>query len=152
MLDRKVPWGKIPPAHRHLYEAAEKVEWDEWLARGSVQVCTLADSRLIEKQYDKSRIIGLRFVYRDKNASIRTPQSPLPLRAKARLCAQAFNEPLARAGVIKVDSPTVQRIGINIFLQLVVNFRWQKWWRKGDIKSAFLQGKERDVSALGKLY
>ena len=74
------------------------------------------------------------------------------MRAKARLCAQAFNEPLARAGVIKVDSPTVQRIGINIFLQLVVNFRWQRWWRKGDIKSAFLQGKERDVDALGKLY
>ena len=59
---------------------------------------------------------------------------------------------MARAGVIKVDSPTVQRIGINIFLQLVVNFKWQKWWRKGDIKSAFLQGKERDVDALGKLY
>ena len=29
MLDREVPWGKIPPAHRHLYEAAEKVEWDD---------------------------------------------------------------------------------------------------------------------------
>ena len=43
MLDREVPWDTIPPTYRHLYEAAEKVEWDDWLARGSVQVCTLAD-------------------------------------------------------------------------------------------------------------
>ena len=55
MLDREVPWDKIPPAHRHLYEAAEKVEWDDWIARGSVRVCTLNESRLIEKKFDALR-------------------------------------------------------------------------------------------------
>ena len=77
---------------------------------------------------------------------------PLAVKAKARLCAQAFNEPLARAGLIKVDSPTIQRVGIMIFLQLIANFGWTQHWRKGDIKAAFLQGKERDVEANGRLY
>ena len=56
----------------------------------------LKTSKRIQSEIDPNRIIGFRFVYRDKNASIRTPQHPLSVKAKARLCAQAFNEPLAR--------------------------------------------------------
>ena len=75
---------------------------------------------------DPRRIIRLRFVYRDKNASLRTPQMPLPIKAKARLCAQASREPLAMMGQLKLDSPTVQRVGINIFLQITTNLGWFK--------------------------
>ena len=85
------------------------------------------------------------FAYRDEDVSVLTPQVPLPVKAKARLCAQAFDEPLAKAGLIKVDSPTVQRMGIMMFLQLTVNFKWKHHWRKGDVKAAFLE-------TLGKLY
>ena len=67
------------------------------------------------------------------------------------MCAQGFNEPIARQGLVQLDSPTVQRIGITIFLQLVVNFDWQTTWIKGDVSSACLQGSERD-SSKGRLF
>ena len=75
----------------------------------------------------------------------------MAIKAKARLCAQAFNEPLAKAGLIKVDAPTVQRVGVMLFLQLIVNLKWQNGWRKADVKAAFLQGKDRDAKAYGDL-
>ena len=59
---------------------------------------------------------------------------------------------MALAGLIKLDSPTVQRLGLMVFLQAVLNLRWTATWRKGDISSAFLQGKARDVDRLGRLY
>ena len=105
----------------------------------------------IYRDTPSTRFINLRFVYRDKNASIRTPQVWLPVKAKARICAQGFTEPMAKAGLVKLDSPTVQRVGIMVFLQLVANFGWTDTWRKGDVSSAFLQGTERDASK-GKLY
>ena len=106
MIDKEIPWEQIKPSEISLYKEAEDKEWNEWQQRGSARIMTPAESRKAMQTVEPSRIIGLRFVYRDKNASVRTPQTPLPVKAKARLCAQAFNEPLARAGLIKVDSPT----------------------------------------------
>ena len=54
--------------------------------------------------------------------------------------------------MIKVDSPTVQRVGVMLFVQAVVNLGWTDNWMKGDISTAFLQGEDRDVEKLGKLY
>ena len=100
MLDKEIPWEKLPKEDLKHYVQAEKAEWAEWQKRGSVRIMSLKESQHVLQTVDPARIIGLRFVYRDKNASIRTPQEPLPVKAKARLCAQAFNEPLARAGLI----------------------------------------------------
>ena len=72
--------------------------------------------------------------------------------ARARLCAQAYDEPLAKAGLVKVDAPTVQRVGVMIFCQLVVNLKWIPHWRKGDITAAFLQGQKRNITKNGRLY
>jgi len=152
LLDKEVPFDQIPERDRELYQKAEEKEWAEWIRRGSVRVMSLAESNLVNRTVERARIIGLRFVYRDKNASIRTPQTPLPVMAKARLCAQAYDEPLAKAGLIKVDAPTVQRVGVMIFLQVMVNFEWIPHWRKGDVTAAFLQGKKRDVEKNGRLY
>ena len=55
-------------------------------------------------------------------------------------------------GLIKVDAPTVQRVGVMLFLQLIANLNWQDGWRKGDVKAAFLQGKDRDTHAYADLY
>ena len=77
---------------------------------------------------------------------------PLPLKAKARICAQASHEPLARMGLVKLDSPTVQRVGVMLFLQTTVNLGWTKHLRKGDISTAFLQGEKRDVDTRGRLF
>ena len=76
----------------------------------------------------------------------------LPDKAKARIRAQASRGPMAMAGKIKVDSPTVQRVGIMLFLQVMVNLGWIDQWRSGDISTAFLQGKERGAKSRGRLY
>ena len=151
-LDKEVPYSQIDPRHRSLYHEAERKEWSSWTKNGSVRIVKGGEAKGIRSRIHKSKIIRLRFVYRDKNASIRTPQVPLPVKAKARLCAQASREPLAMMGLLKLDSPTVQRVGIGIFVQVTVNLKWQSHWRKGDITSAFLQGKGRDSEVKGELY
>jgi len=40
---------------------------------------------------------------RSRHSSICTPQAALPVKAKARLCAQASRDPLAMAGLVKLD-------------------------------------------------
>merc|ERR1712020_421213 len=129
LLDREVPYHQIPPGDRELYHFAEAKEWADWRANGSVKILAKDESASIRRTTDPRRIIRLRFVYRDKNSSIRTPQTPLPVKAKARLCAQASGEPLAQAGLIKLDSPTVQRLGLMVFLQAVLNLKWTSTWR-----------------------
>jgi hypothetical protein len=56
------------------------------------------------------------------------------------------------AGEVRLDAPTVQRIGIMVSLQLAASFGWHRNWHKGDITAAFLQGRLRDTEAFGKLY
>ena len=152
MLDKEIPYREIPPKDLDLYHKAEEKEWQDWIKNKSVKIIKGQEAKTLSRTFDPDRLINLRFVYRDKNASVRTPQTWLPVKAKARLCAQGSKEPLAKAGMVKLDSPTVQRIGIMIFLQLTANFGWYDTWRKGDISSAFLQGTERDVDAKGRLF
>jgi hypothetical protein len=106
------------------YHRAEEKEWKSWVDAECVEVVAPAEARTIKDSIDKRRLIRLRFVYRDKNAGLRTEHTPLPVKAKERLCAQGSNEPLAMAGEVRLDAPTVQRIGIMVFLQLVASFGW----------------------------
>ena len=99
MLDKEVPFSQIPSEHMKLYEEAEAKEWADWQKNGSVKTIPPGEAKQVRASTDPRRIINLRFVYRDKNASIRTPQSNLPVKAKARLCAQASMEPTALAGM-----------------------------------------------------
>ena len=115
MLDKEVPYKDIPVKDLDKYHEAESKEWQDWMKNKSVKILKGADAKQVIATTDPRRIINLRFVYRDKNASIRTPQTPLPVRAKARLCAQASREPTAMEGLAKLDSPTVQRVGMMIF-------------------------------------
>ena len=116
MLDKEVPYGQIPQKDLHLYHRAEEKEWDSWIKNESVTIWTGKDAKHLRETVERNSIINIRFVYRDKNASIRTPQMHLPIAAKARLCAQGSREPMSLAGAIKLDSPTVQRLGVTIFL------------------------------------
>ena len=70
MMDREASWEELPPSHRRLYEEAEIIEWVDWRTRGSVRICSGADSELVRRAVEEARIIGLRCVYREKNASI----------------------------------------------------------------------------------
>ena len=56
---------------RELYHFAEAKEWADWQANGSVRVLSLEESKVVRETTDRRRIIRLRFVYRDKNSSIK---------------------------------------------------------------------------------
>ena len=140
-----MPFSQIPPEHVPLYEEAEQREWASWVECGCVRVVFPDEAQQVLAQVDPRRVIGLRFVYRDKNSAIRTAGKPAEVKAKARLCAQASSEPGAVQGLVKLDSPTAQRLGVMLFIQFVLNHGWVSTWRKGDISTAFLQGKDRDT-------
>ena len=59
LLDREVPWEKIPPQHAHLYEEAEVAEWNEWNKRGSVRVCPLDESKKVNATVQLSLLVSL---------------------------------------------------------------------------------------------
>ena len=99
-LDREVPYHMIPRQDLALYEAAEIKEWKSWQDLECVEVIHPAKAKEVMKRIPRSRLIKLRFVYRDKNTALRTVQTPLPIKAKARLCAQGSREPLAMRGAL----------------------------------------------------
>ena len=152
MLDREIGFHELPEKDLSLSREAEQKEWASWRKTGCVRVVCPPEADRIREEVHRSRVIRLRYVYRDKNSSLRTPQTPLPVKAKARLCAQTSHEPLAKQGLIKLDSPTVHRVGVMIFLQLTINFGWLGRWIKGDVTSAFLQGRKRDAQTRGRLF
>eukprot|EP00974_Lingulodinium_polyedra_P069102 6690255-Lingulodinium_polyedra.AAC.1 len=58
--------------------------WNEWLEFKSVKVLTPEETKNVRATVAKKRILKSRWALRDKNASARTPSSPLELKAKAR--------------------------------------------------------------------
>ena len=137
-------YHQIPVEQRKLYHDAEKAQWDEWLKFGSAKPLSPEETAEVRRTVHKSRILRSRFVYRDKNASLRTPQKPLPVKAKARLVVAGQNCPDCASGKVRVDAPTIQRTSVLVFLQTVANLGWASSLRSGDVASAFLQGTRRD--------
>ena len=150
-LDREVPYHMIPRQDLGLYEEADRKEWKSWQDQECVEVVPPTKAKEVLKRVPRSRLIRLRFVYRDKKTALRIAQTPLPVRAKARLCTR-ISRTLGHARNIEFDSPTVRQTGLMVFLQLVATFGWHAHWRKGDITAASLQGRQRDESTLGELY
>ena len=73
LLDKEIPYSQIPQKDLELYKEAEELEWADWVKRGSVKILSITEPKRLKREMDPARIFGLRFVYRDKNASIRTP-------------------------------------------------------------------------------
>ena len=142
LLDKEVPIDKIPNTEWPAYQEAIKKEWNSWLEYDSCRVLSLEESNEIEKT-KKDRILPSRFVLRNKNAGLIAPDgTPMPLKAKARLCLAGHLCPDSLSGETQVDSPTIERLSTMIFLNLVVCFGWLDSWYVGDISNAFLQGAE----------
>ena len=106
------------------------------------------EARKLRCKISKGRILRSRFVYRDKNTSIRTPQRFVPVKAKARLAVGGQNCPDCAAGKIRTDAPTVQRTSVLVMLQIASNLGWLKSVRCGDVAAAFLKGDKREGEPL----
>ena len=75
MLDKEIPYKEILHKDLPLYHLAEIKEWDDWIKNKSVRIVKGKEVQDIYRDTPSTRFINLRFVYRDKNASIRTPQT-----------------------------------------------------------------------------
>ena len=141
-LDKEIPFKKIPPKDRDLFEKAEAKEWQSWLDYDAVEILDDEKSSRISSEKPQ-RILKSRFVYRDKHAGLVDESgNKLAVKAKARLCVQGQHCPDCSSGEVRVDAPTVQHGTLMLYLHLTVSFGWLKHWRNGDISSAFLQGAE----------
>ena len=140
MMDKEIPYERIPQQERTLYQEAEEKEWNSWKQYDSCEVLSEEESaRVLQESPD--RVLPSRYVYRNKNAGLIDEQGrPLPTRAKARLCLQGHLCPDAQTGQVQVDSPTVERVSTMLFLHLAVSYGWTQNWYIGDISNAFLQG------------
>ena len=90
---------------RALFEEAGADHWSKWLKNECVEVPSEFESKKVLYTVGKERVIASIVVYRDKNASIRTPQRELPAKAKARLVVMGQNCPDYATGRIKTELP-----------------------------------------------
>ena len=140
MMDKEIPYEKIPEQERDLYREAQEKEWTSWKQYDSCEILSEEDSARIMRECP-NRVLPSRYVYRNKNAGLVDDQGkPLPTRAKARLCLQGHLCPDAQTGQVQVDSPTVERVSTMLFLHMAVSYGWTQNWFIGDISNAFLQG------------
>lgn len=140
MMDKEVPYDKIPQHERELYRQAEEKEWGAWVEYGTVSELSPEESEYIRRNKPQL-IVRSRMVYRNKHAGLLDDEGQaLPTKAKARLCALGQFAPGVVEALTPVDSPTVQRISTFFFLHYVVCMGWLKNWRIGDVSNAFLQG------------
>ena len=140
-LDKEIPWKDIPPEQKDLFVEAKKKEWASWLKYDSVEILGKDESQKVWNE-QRSRVLGSRFVYRNKHAGMTQNGLPLPVKAKARLCVAGQHSPDVINGLVQVDAPTIQRTSFFLVLHCIISWGWTPHWRIGDISNAFLQGVE----------
>ena len=140
MLEKEIPFEKIPQDQLPMYMAALEKEWSSWKQYDSCEVLSREESRRVEDE-ERDRILPSRFVFRNKHAGLKDPMgNDLPVKPKARLCLQGHLCPDSQSGQLQVDSPTVERVSTMMFLHHCISLGWWTNWYIGDISNAFLQG------------
>ena len=80
------------------------------------------------ESYDKSRILRSRWILTDKNASLRTSKTLMPLRAKARLVVGGHRDPdVGTEAAARTDAPTADVLGINLLMMMSASLKWELW-------------------------
>ena len=139
MYEKEIPYHQIPIQEKDLYKQAETKEWTAWTDYDTVEELSKDEAqRVLEKTPE--RVLRSRWVYRNKHAGMYEHGSPLPTKAKARLCVMGQFAPGVSEGTTPVDSPTVQRVSTLYFLNCVLCWGWTHTWALGDVSNAFLQG------------
>ncbi|CAK0836144.1 unnamed protein product [Prorocentrum cordatum] len=139
--DKEIHWRAIKDSDRELFREAAAKQWSEWQKHGSCQVLSIEESEAIRGMVKPSLILPSRFVYRDKNAPLRTDKHPLPVKAKARLCVGGHMDPRLAQGDLRTDAPTVTRNSTMLFFTICQRFDLEIY--AADVEAAFMQGDEQ---------
>ncbi|CAK0891483.1 unnamed protein product [Prorocentrum cordatum] len=126
--------GDFGPAFKRLQTEREH-------AGSGALVLSVEESEAIRGMAKPGLILPSRFVYRDKNAPLRTDKHPLPVKAKARLCAGGHMDPRLAQGDLRTDAPTVTRNSTTLFFTICQRFDLEIY--AADVEAAFMQGDEQ---------
>ena len=105
---------------------------------GSVEPLTPAQSDQVRARVDHRRTLPSRYLYRDKNATLRSKDPVLPVKAKARLTVGGHLDPRLAEGQLRTDAPTITRTLTLLFLILCERYLFDIV--AGDVEAAVMQG------------
>ena len=95
---------------RQQFRIAAGEQWEKWIENGAIEVLPLHQSRTIlqelERKGELDRVLQPRFVLTDKNASLRTPECDLPLKASARIVVPGYRDLANLQNELRRDAPT----------------------------------------------
>ena len=123
---------------KEAFRPAAVQAWSAWADNDAVDILSEAESRKIRQRFKEDheadfKVLTPRYVFTDKHESLRTPNNPLELKARARIVVRdtvAFSIPK--------DAPTASRISQHMLFILTASFhKAKKTWRllSADVKS-----------------
>lgn len=103
---------------RQQFRVAAEEQRQKWTENGAVEVLNLHQSRAVfqelERKGELDRVLKPRFVLTDKNASLRTPETPLPLKASARIVVPGYRDLANLQNELRRDAPTGSRLAQHV--------------------------------------
>ena len=128
---------------RQQFRVAAEEQRQKWTENGAVEVLNLHQSRAVfqelERKGELDRVLKPRFVLTDKNASLRTPETPLPLKASARIVVHGYRDLANLQNELRRDAPTGSRLAQHVLFCIAASE--PSWWlRSADVRAAFLKG------------
>ena len=140
---KELRWSQMDEETRQQFRIAAGERWEKWIENGAVEVLPLHQSRTIlqelERKGELDRVLQPRFVLTDKNASLRTPECDLPLKASARIVVPAYRDLANLQNELRRDAPTGSRLAQHILFSIAgAHPDW--FLRSADVRAAFLKG------------
>lgn len=142
-------WKSMDGKSQEAFREAAMQAWQIWPENNAIEELSQDECRAVrarlKRNKEEHKILTPRYVFTDKNDPLRTPQCPLPLRARARIVVPGFKDLLSYT--LRKDAPTGARISQHFLLTLTASFNVKKMGKKrawrlmaADIKSAFMKG------------
>ena len=140
---KEMRWSQMDEPTRQQFRVAAEEQWQKWTENGAVEVLNLHQSRAVfqelERKGELDRVLKPRFVLTDKNASLRTPETPLPLKASARIVVPGYRDLANLQNELRRDAPTGSRLAQHVLFCIAASE--PSWWlRSADVRAAFLKG------------
>ncbi|CAE6915744.1 RE2 [Symbiodinium sp. CCMP2592] len=136
-------WRSMTEEQKAAFRVASEEAWNVWVRNDAIETLSEEETAktiaTLKQRGEMHKILTPRFVYVDKNESLRTVSNELPLKASARLVVPGYKD--VTAFDLRKDAPTASRTSQHLLFTLGSS-NFKKGWRTGtaDVKSAFLKG------------
>ena len=125
-----------------MYQEAERVQWDEWVAHGSVKIHSPVQATKIRLQVPREKCLHSRFAYRNQNSGLLDPAGNPAREGKSTI---GHSGSALRGQCSRFGENRLHRTAVSVFLQLASSMGWCRSLRRVHVSCAFLRGKPREV-------